>query len=58
MTQKLDHYKCCTCGTRYSEHRKECFYCGKTDTIRFEQIRNIPKPKKAYYGATINIRIK
>lgn len=57
MNQQLDHYQCSACKARYPNDRKDCFYCGKADTIIFNQIRKKPKQKKFYYGATINIRV-
>jgi len=54
----LDDYKCDHCGVRYSEKRKKCFYCGKSDTIHLKKIKSLPKEKSKIFGATLQINFK
>lgn len=51
------HYKCTNCGTRHPSQTKECFVCGKSDTITFQQITNNRK-NRSRFNQTRKISIK
>jgi len=49
-------FECTQCKTRHPVSAKQCFICGKSDTIKFDQIKEKKKKKTSIKGATLTIK--
>jgi len=54
IVQEYD-FECTQCKARHPTSAKQCFICGKSDTIKINQIKEKKKKKTSIRGATLTI---